>query len=129
MATYQKVPRSVPSSQRTTIITEVEAGDRINIEDILGRPARQIKIVPDHSTDQISFKLNNFIRLEPKDKTAGTAYLQPTVEVWSSGAAFSTFSVSGEDSYLSEEELRVSSIEIVDITFGDGGTAIQIVVW
>lgn len=129
MATYQKVPRSVPSSQRTTMITAVEAGDRIDIEEILGRPAKQIKILPDDSTDVIEFKLNNLVKLEPKDRTAGTAYLNPTVEIWSAGAAFTTFSVSGEESYLSEEELRISSIDIIDITFGNGGTAISIVVW
>lgn len=128
-ATFSKFRTLVPSSERSTTITSVEAGDKIDIKNILGRPARQIKIIPDHSTDVIEFKLNNLLRLRPKNKLDENQTVQADVEVWSAAPQFSTFSITGEDFYLTEEEVNISSIEIVDITFGDGGTEITIVVW
>lgn len=128
-ATFSKFTTLVPSSERSTTITDVEAGDKIDIKSILGRPARQIKIIPDADTDDIEFKLNNLLRLRPKNKLDENQTVQADVEIWSGAPQFSTFSVTGESFYLTEEEMNISSIEIVDITFGDGGTSITIVVW
>ncbi len=125
MATYTKVPRNVPSLQRSTIITAVSAGDQIDIESILGRPARQIRFIATDASDVIEYKLNNYISLEQTVKVVGVQYpLQsPTpVRIWSGSPAFATFSLTGTTETISDEGLRIASIEIVSLTLNTGTT-------
>lgn len=135
MATFRKVSRLVPSSQRSTSITDVEAGDQIDVKAILGRPARQIKIVPGDSSDLIEVRLNNRVVIPTyydRHKTTQPTHLRATenVEFVSAGAHYPVYEMTGSDAYYTEEGLAISFIEIVDITFGGSpATAPEIEVW
>lgn len=124
MATYTKVPRNVPSAQRTTLITAVAAGDQIDVEDVLGRPARGVIFEMTDAADTITYKLNNLVRLTSHNETGA----DPDVNVWSSGGAYSTFSNTGAAQHQTVSDLKVSSIEVVSLTLSTG-TTIEIVVW
>src|SRR5690349_11618040 len=116
MATYRKVSRLVPSFERTAQITDVAPGDRIDIKDILGRPARQIKIIPFNSADIIHIRLNNKLTIErPYGKSgnpeAGENQPNPVVIV-STGEQFPVYELSGEAVYYTEDGVFTSFIEI-----------------
>jgi hypothetical protein len=131
MATFYPVPRNVPSSQRATLITSVSAGDQIDIEPILGRPARQIKFIATDPADEIQYKLNNYIRMYPiqKDRVPAWPAQQVTaVRKWSSDPAFATFTLTGASEFISEDALSIASIEIVALTLSTG-TTIEIEVY
>jgi len=132
MATYRRASRLVPSAQRHTVVTEVEAGDQINFVDILGRPARRIKIVPDDATDEITIRVNNRVRIPQRgedDNSDVFREIPNSVYVVSDGAQHPAYVLTGDTSYYTEEELRVSFVSIIDITFGSGGTSITIYAW
>lgn len=122
MATFERVSRAVPSARRSVRITDVSAGDRIDIEDILGRPARGIKLYTGTATDTLEFKLNNLIHLP--QKIEGQA--PTTVSIWSGSGAHSTFSVTDAKEHDTKPGLLISSIEIVALTLSVG-TTIEIV--
>lgn len=131
MATYTRVPRSVPSSQRNTVVTDVVATDEIDVADILGRPARRIKIVPDDSTDEITIRLNNRLRL----KTVYQSTMDPFTEtpnpvyVTSHSDTYPAYVLTGGTEYYTEEGLSISYITVEDIVFGGGGSSVTIYVW
>lgn len=125
MASYTPVPRSMPSSERTATITDVDEGDRIDIRKILHRPAKQMRIIPDNVGDVIQFRLNNLIRYPEGKKDYASDALLEHVEVWSQSDAYPEYSVSGEESYISEEGLQISSIEVTS----NDGNAFSIIVW
>lgn len=122
MATFERVSQAVPSARRSVKITDVAAGDRIDIEDILGRPARGIKLYTGTDTDVIEFKLNSLIHLP--QKIEGQA--PTTISVWSGSDSHSTFSTTGGVEHDTKSGLLISSIEIVSLTLSIG-TTIEIV--
>jgi hypothetical protein len=134
-ATYIPVPRSVPSSQRTTAITSVAVDDQIDLVDVLGRPARGVQFVLTDGADTITYRLNNLLRI-PTDSSYVTeahptdamrAFKRDTTEVWSQSSDFPQFT--GEGSTIEiVEGLRVSSIQIDALTLSVG-TTITIIVW
>lgn len=133
MATFRKVSRHVPSSQRSTSITDVVEGDEIDVEAILGRPAQGVKIVPFNESDSISVRLNNRIKIPtfyPKSGYAEEGQKKPdTVVVVSAGEHFPVYEMTGAEAYYTETGLRVSFIQIVDITFAGTSGAVEIEVW
>ncbi len=133
MATFRKVSRHVPSSQRSASITDVEEGDQIDVSEILGRPARGIKIVPFSDTDQINIRLNNKLKMPvryPKSGWGEAGQLKPeTVVVVSAGEHFPVYEMTGAEAYYTEEGLFISFIEIVQITFAGTSGPVEIEVW
>lgn len=122
MATYRKVPRSVPSHDRTTLITDVAIGDQIDLREILGRAARGLQLVTSSDTDEVEYRLNSLLRSKRVNESNTTMDY-----TWSVSAAFPVFSSVGSTIEMTGD-LTISSIEIVDLTLGSG-TTIQIVVW
>lgn len=130
MATYRKVSTSVPSSQRAAVISDVEEGDRINIEDdILGRPARAVVFQMTDSSDTIEYRVNHLRRIRPPSsttvhRTAADAMWgeagEPNIEVWS--ARGDVFTGTGAVYLETIEDLQVSSIEIVSLNLSTGST-------
>lgn len=121
-ATYVKVPTSIPSTRRSARITSVVAGDQVDIESILGRPARGVKIITGAGTDTITFKLNNLVHMVKRNEVG----CDETIKVWNSGTAYDTFSVTGSTEHVTQDGLLVHSIEIVSLT---GPANIELVVW
>lgn len=126
MATYTKASRSIPSQQRAVVITDVAEGDRIDLEDVLGRPARKVIFQMSDASDVVEYKINHLRRLRSQ-RTAEEKYTvadqvygvfeKETVEFWSGNA--STFSGTGSTLLETADDLPVSSIEIVTLTLAD----------
>jgi len=113
LATYTKVPRNIPSAARVTAITSVEAEDQIDMLDVLGRPAKNMKIITDATSDTIEFRLNNCEHVVKRNASKA----DETIAVWQSGGAFSTFSETGSTVYeYGDTGLEIHSIEIVSTT-------------
>jgi hypothetical protein len=126
MATYKPVSRSVPSAERSTVITDVAAGDTINLIDVLGRPARGLIVSADNSADVVEYRLNNrkvVTVIPPAEQERNAAAIAfggkeddvSEVEVWERSEAFPTFTTTGA-SWQTVEGLTISSIDIVSIT-------------
>lgn len=130
MATYTKVSNSVPSAQRAAVLSDVEEGDRINIEDdILGRPAKVVVFQMTDSSDIIEYKVNHLRRIRPPSgttvhRTAADAMWgeagESNIEVWS--ARGDVFTGTGAVYLETIEDLQVSSIEIVSLDLSTGST-------
>lgn len=122
-ATYTPVPRSMPSLQRSNLITAVVAGDQIDIVDVLGRPARGLQFVTTDSADQVDYRLNNLVRLiRPVEGLSGTS--EP---IWSQASSYPIYQSVGEV-IETQSGLQVASVEIDALTLSTG-TEIEIVVW
>lgn len=130
MATYTKVSSSVPSAQRVAVLSDVEEGDRINIEDdVLGRPARTVVFQMTDSSDTVEYKVNNLRRIRPPlsttvHRTAADAMWgeagESNIEWWS--ARGDVFTGTGAIYLETVEGLQVSSIEIVSLDLSTGTT-------
>ena len=137
MATYTPVPRSVPSAQRSAEITAVAAGDRIDIEAVLGRPARRVQFVMADAADTVEYTLNSLTRIHKKrsrekafsktDQVHGI-HNNEIVEVWSGAGGFPSYESTGSTVLESAEGLSVSSIQIDALSLGTG-TTITIICW
>ena len=123
MATYTKVPRTIPSRQRSTEITAVAAGDKLDFEEILGRPARGLQIFLTDNADEIQYRINNLARLKKIEETKTT-----TVENWMGGSAYPTYTGTGATTLEIVSDLKISSLEIVSLTLSVG-TTVTIIVW
>lgn len=130
MATYTKVSRSIPSQERVALITNVAAGDRIDLEDVLGRPARKVIFQMTDAADVVEYKLNHLRRLrasrtpEESLSTVDQVFGQfgkARVDFWSRG---DTFSGTGSSMLETAEGLSISSLEIMSLTLADPSGAI-----
>ena len=137
MATYTPVPRAVPSSQRSVQITNVSAGDQIDLRDALGRPARKLQFHVGASTDIVEYTLNNLRRIRtPRDPAEATTDVERAFgtygttlnEVWSAGAGYSSYSSTGSTVLETADGLEISSLQIDALTLGVGAT-ITIIAW
>lgn len=135
MATYSSIPSTLPASQRVAYITNVAAGDQIDIESILGKPATKVQFNMTATTDTIEFKLNNLVRIKkrPSDDDAQSGWervagFNTEVEVWSGSDRYPTYSSTGSTVLETADGLTISSIEIVSLTLSVGST-ISIVAW
>jgi len=137
MATYTPVPKSVPSAQRSAAITAVANGDRIDITDVLGRPARRIQFVMTDATDTIDYTLNSLRKLRTKrspeqaysdmDQVSGI-YGTQEIELWSGAQGFANYQSTGSTVIETAEGLSISSVQIDALTLS-AGTTITIVCW
>lgn len=123
MATYCKVSKLVPGSERSQLITNVAAGDRIDIIDVLGKPARGLKMITSDGTDTVEYKLNNLSRIRKRNEFNA----DETVYVWSESDSCPSYTDTGLV-IETQDQLRISSIEIMSLILVVG-TTIQIVVW
>jgi hypothetical protein len=123
MATVKRVSTAVPSRQRSMLIPDAAVGDKIDVEAILGRPARTVKFFMTDVADVLEFRLNNLLRLRKFNETGA----DQTVFVWSVSDSFPVYSATDSEIHITEEMLDVSSIEIVGLTLS-AGTTIEIVV-
>ncbi len=134
MATYSKVSVLTPSGERHQTITAVVAGDEIDVKSILGRTAQGIKIVPHDSSDEISIRLNNKVTIptyyQGLKGTPEGGFQRPTsVSFVSKGSQHPLYTLVDQSEYVLQENLKISFIQVEDITFGAGGTEISIYVW
>lgn len=134
MATVYPASRHTPLGERTVTITDIVAGDTIDIKAALGRSATRVKIIPADSTDEISLYINNTIRIKNYyqgnfSERAGGLESPLPVYITSTGAHFPLQTMTGSEQYYTEDSLKVSSIHIDAITFGAGGMSITIVAW
>lgn len=122
---YTQPDATLPLDQRYVRITGIVSGDKIDIETILGRPARQIEIIGHNSGDSIGVKYNTHRKLR---KYNGEAIPNVTyVDSWLLNA--DTITYFGSDSHLSPERLSIKSVHVTGITYGSGGTSISILAW
>lgn len=130
MATYTKVSRSVPSQERAAVITAVADGDRIDIVDVLGRPARRVIFKMTDSADTVTYKLNHLRRLRPArtpEESFGMADQvwgingKEVTDWWTSSNA-SEFTGTGSTQLETAEGLQVSAVEITGLTLSTGTT-------
>lgn len=137
MATFTRVSLAIPSAERVTRITGVEAGDQIDLVDILGRPARGLQITTSSANDVVEYRLNNLIKKYKKptrdrveftfaEKAWGVYDAEPE-ETWSKGDSFPLYSSTGEV-IETVSGLKISSIEIESLTLVSGST-VEIVAW
>ena len=139
MATYTSIPKNVPSAQRVAEITSVVQGDRIDLTDVLGRPARRLQFVMDNIGDAVGYTVNSLLKVR-KRRTREESY-STADQVWgvygteeeshwrTGGDAFPSISVTGSLTHETTENLSISSIEIDSLSFGGGGTSIKIIAW
>ena len=127
-ATYSTVSTAIPSAMRTTVITEIEVGDQVDVTAILGRPARGIKFVTTDPADEISYKLNHRLTLLRKRADANgaiAAWMRESVKTWSVVTA--EFTSVGEE-ISTVDGLKISAFELTDATLSTGST-ISAVIW
>jgi hypothetical protein len=133
MATYTKVSRSVPSSQRAALISAVGEGDQIDIEDVLGRPARKVIFQMADASDTVTYKINHLRRIRtsrPKGETYSEAdqvwgvFGTEVINAWSGNA--DVFTGTGSIVLETVEGLYISSIEIVSLTLTGSPATITI---
>ena len=139
MATYTPIPKHVPMEQRSNIITNVAAGDQIDIIKVLGRPARRVQFILTQQTDVINYRLNNLVRIRKQrsgegvlsvaERVYGTFGMEDAeVEVWNTGPGFPEYSSTGAVIIETAETLEVESIDMGTMTLHHG-SVIEIVVW
>ena len=129
MATYTKVSRSIPSQQRAALITAVAVGDKIDLEDVLGRPARKVIFLMTDAADVIGYKMNHLRKIRAP-RTAEESYsvadqvygvFETTVtNFWASDA--DTFTGTGSTQLEIASNLSVSAIEIISLSLSTGAT-------
>lgn len=128
MASYTKASKSVPSNQRAVLITDVAEGDRIDIVDALGRPARTVIFLMTDAADTINYKINHLRKirssrnkeeaLSDADRVYGV-FETTLTEVWS---AADEFEGTGSSQLQITNGLSVSSIEIISLSLSTGTT-------
>lgn len=127
MAVYTKVSRDVPSSQRAALITNVIEGDRIDLTDVLGRPARKVIFHMTDSADEVEYKINHMRKLRPQrtheealtdvDRAFGV-FGKDVETAWLSNT--STFSGTGSSNLETQDGLDIASLEIISLTLSVG---------
>lgn len=135
MATYTPVPKSVPSAQRSSQITAVAAGDRINLVDVLGRPARRIQFIMTDAADTVDYTLNSLITARKKtaaplstvDKVYGS-FGTSEIEIWSGAGGHPSYQSTGSTVLETSEGLDVASLQIDALSLSVG-TTITIICW
>jgi hypothetical protein len=126
MATYTKASKSIPSQQRAVLISAVSAGDKIDLEDALGRPARKVIFHMQDPADEVTYKINHLRRLraprtqEESYSVADQVYGvfgKSTTSFWAGGNA-DIFTGTGAVDLETVDGLEISSLEIVTLATG-----------
>lgn len=123
-ATWRQPSKTIPINERAVVITDVVEGDRIDFTEILGRPAKLLVFETSDAADSVELRLNTLSKRQ-KDITgpqrSGAVILwgvNDVVETWLPGT---TFVWTGER-ISTPESVRISSVEIVNLTLGTGST-------
>ena len=124
MATYTSIPSSIIPTGKIMLISDVAAGDQIDVRSILGRAARGVKFTVTDEADIMEYKLNSLVHMRKFHETT----VDETILVWSGSTRYPTLTATGQIEYVIEDEPRVDSIEIVSLSLSTG-TTIEIVVW
>jgi len=132
-ATYTKID-GIPSHQRSSLITNVEVGDIIDMKDVLGRSAKKVQFILTDATDVIEYKLNSLVKV--KKTQAHTGEFHPynvvneveTTKIDSGASKFVTYSSTGSETVETADGLTIESIKVVSLTLSTG-TTISIVCW
>lgn len=133
MASYTKVSKNVPSNERVATVTNVVAGDRIDLVDILHRPAKKLIFNLSADTDVVEYKINTLRRINPtpnKNETLNPFELtkgslgQEQVLIWSGTGDI--FTATGGTVLETIDGLKISSIEIISISVASGIGSITI---
>lgn len=132
MATYTIVPDHLGPGQQVAKITSVAVGDRINIVEVLGRPARKLLFYTTDSADIVQYRLNNRQTFLENNRPSFT---NNTLTAWGLHGKTESVVWNATDVFTSEGEiietgdgLNIASIEITSLTLSTG-TTIEIVVW
>jgi hypothetical protein len=115
-----------PAGQNARLITDVAAGDQIDIQAILGRPARRLTISTGDAADIVSYRLNNLRRV-PQVSNDNRAFAPNAAS--GPGPDTTTFWSKATDLWTdvgliitTMEGFAVSSIEIDSLTLATGTT-------
>ena len=127
MATYTKVLNSIPNSQRSALITDVAAGDKIDLNDVLGRAARTVIFIMTDAADEIEYKINHLRKISaPReqpltevDKVYGV-FGQEQISVWHGHS--DTYLGTGGSQLQITSGLNVASLEVMSLTLNSGST-------
>ncbi len=122
MATYVKVPKSVPSSERTALIENIAVADVVDIYDVLGRPARGMQFITTDAADIVGYRLNNSPRIlkENEESADQIVVLPPRTDA-------TAYTSVGEVIQM-VDGLEISTFQITALTLSAGAT-ITAVVW
>lgn len=131
MATYTPASKSTPSLERAVHITDVEVGDRLDFNDILGRPANKLVFHVGDSDDIVEYKINHKRTMRTNrdraqyltqvDKIHGV-FETSTIETWLQNT--DAFTATGALALETVDDLKISSLEITDLTLASGTTII-----
>lgn len=128
MATYTKYAREVPSSQRAAVITNCVDGDRIDMLDVLGRPAHKVIFLMNDPTDTVTYRINNLRRLvtsRVKGDTLSTVdevfgvFGREKINFWT---VSDEFTGTGSTQLETSDGLEISSLEITGLTPSSGAS-------
>jgi hypothetical protein len=95
--------------------------DQIDFIDVLGRPAKRIKIVPAADTDSITIRLNNRVTIPQYYGNGGAelgSRMPESQTVVSRGAHHAAYVLTGETQYYTEEGVSIEFLEISAMTGG-----------
>lgn len=131
---YKKPSRKLPRGQRVALITNIAAGDTVDIEDILGFPANYVKIVTPDSGDVLEIRMNNKYVVADNYTNPGFGdygHVDPrsAETITSKGEQHMVHTLTGDTIFYLEEGLTMSFFELVTMTPNTGTSVIQLVVW
>jgi hypothetical protein len=131
---YKKSSKNVPRGQRVAHVTNIGASDSVDIVEILGFPARVVKIVTPDSGDILEIKINNRYTLAdvynmPAHGEHGSVDPRSAVRVVSEGAQHPTHTLTGSTVYYSEDGLEIAWLELSDMTPATATDVIELMAW
>lgn len=127
-ATYTKCSRDLPSSQRAAVITNCVAGDKIDLRDVLGRPANHLIFLMTDPGDIVEYKINHLRKLTTVRRAEDSLSVADQVwgvfgtEKFDLWLAADTFTGTGSSQLETEAGLEIASLEIVSLTLSTGTT-------
>jgi hypothetical protein len=131
---YQKPSRKIPRGQRVAHITNIAAADTVDILDILGFPARYVKIVTPDDSDVLEIRINNRYVLAdvhnvPAQGEHGSVDPSTAEVITSQGAQHAVHEMTGSTTFYLEEGLEVVFLELVDMTPATATDVIELMAW
>ena len=139
MATYVSVAKVSPSSARILSVTDVAAGDRIDLTAALGRPATKVEFYMTDTGDELSYTLNSLKKLRTNRRDEGELLLSDAeglygtygtevIDVWSGSAKYPAIEETGLIEHETDDGISIHSIQINSLTLSVG-TTISLMAW
>ena len=131
---YKRPSRSIPRGQRVALVSNIAAGDTVDIVDILGFPARVLKITTPDAGDVLDIRVNNKyvvagVYNTPAQGEHGSIDPRSAVTITSGGDQHPVHTMTGSDTYYSEEGLEIAFLELVAMTPATATDVIEILAW